>query len=377
MDYEERERLKKREARKKKLRRKRMRQRIITAVSAVIAVALVGTLLYFVLIKPNQQEKTTQPSAETDPVITLPDISTTEEASGEAPASVSESESVQPSQEQPSSVPSSEDTAPADREAQTVIPQTPDPNNGVLVDSHQFDLSGLSNKSIGFGCADEYDELGRATGLYYYEHLYGKYGQYYYVHTNDKVVYLTMDEGYEAGFTEQILDTLKEKNVKAVFFITNQFLTEVPQYVQRMIDEGHIIGNHTCRHPAGGYPKYVDAHGLESFTEDLARLHKAVYDRFGYTMKLFRFPEGESSELTLAQTANLGYSSVFWSFTQYDFNPEKQPDPAKTLAEDVERAAPGVIYLLHACSATNTQILGDFIDQVRARGYEFGVFPGY
>ena len=369
MDNEERARLKRREAKRRAMKRRQRRQQILLITFAVLLVAAVGALLYLVIIRPNAKQddpKQSESAPATSQSVPIPSVSITE---------------ADPAQSQESAVPVSTEEAVTDpvesMPVQTVIPQTPDANNGILVDSHQYDVSGLSNASISFGCADEYDELGRATGLYYYELLYGKFGQVYYIHTNDKVVYLTMDEGYEAGFTPQILDTLKEKNVHAVFFITNQFLTEKPEYVQRMIDEGHIIGNHTCRHPSGGYPKYVDAHGLDSFTEDLSRLHKAVYDQFGYTMKLFRFPEGESSDMTVAQAANLGYTSVFWSFTQYDFDTENQPDPVKTLAEDVERAAPGVIFLLHACSATNTQILGDFIDQVRARGYEFGIFPGY
>ncbi len=350
--------------RRRAARKRRRRRQAMMIGIGVLALAAVGLILYFAMIRPHSKKPSETPdtSSSRNESIPIPSVSLTEPD----PAALS-------SEEEPGTTSDTEGS----KQSQTVIPQTIDPLDGVLVDSGKWDAASLPNNSIAFGCDAERDAIGRHTGLYYYETLYGKYGQYYYVHTDEKVVYLTMDEGYEAGFTPQILDTLKEKNVKAVFFITNQFLNEKPEYVRRMIDEGHIVGNHTCRHPSGGYPKYVDAHGLESFTEDLSRLHKAVYDQFGYTMKLFRFPEGESSEMTLAQVENLGYTSVFWSFTQYDFDTENQPDPVKTLAEDIDEAAPGVIFLLHACSSTNTQILGDFIDGVRARGYEFGVFPGY
>ena len=64
-----------------------------------------------------------------------------------------------------------------------------------------------------------------------------------------KNVYLTFDEGYEAGYTEKILETLKQNNVKAAFFITAHYVNTNPDLVQKMIDEGHIVGNHT--------PKYL------------------------------------------------------------------------------------------------------------------------
>ena len=59
----------------------------------------------------------------------------------------------------------------------------------------------------------------------------------------DKCIYLTFDEGYEAGYTSKILDILKENNVKATFFITAHYLNTASELVQRMIEEGHIIGN--------------------------------------------------------------------------------------------------------------------------------------
>ena len=61
----------------------------------------------------------------------------------------------------------------------------------------------------------------------------------------DKSIYLTFDSGYEAGYMESILNTLKENDVKATFFITSHYLNTASEYVERMINEGHIVGNHT------------------------------------------------------------------------------------------------------------------------------------
>lgn len=230
----------------------------------------------------------------------------------------------------------------------------------------------LPNDSIPYGnSATDRDELNVPNGVYYYKKLYSGYGADFIQDTSQKIIYLTMDEGYEAGYTPMILDTLKEKGVKAVFFLTKQFVDSDPELVQRMIDEGHILGNHTCAHPSEGMPSL----GADAEIADINKLHDMVQDQFGYDLKLFRFPEGTFSEQSLALVHSLGYESVFWSFAYTDYNVNAQKDPAEALQNCMTQLHPGAIYLLHAVSSTNCAILGDFIDGVRAQGYEFGVYP--
>lgn len=233
-------------------------------------------------------------------------------------------------------------------------------------------LSALDNESIpyGFNNANR-DDLGRPDGIYYYDNIYGDYGGLTHIDTEEKTIYLTMDEGYETGCTPDILATLKEKGVTGVFFVTKQFYDEYPEYIQQMIDEGHIVGNHTCAHPAGGMPQL----GAEAEYEDIKTLNDLVYDTFGYQMRLFRYPEGVSSKQSIALLDQMGYKSVFWSFAYRDWVLDDQMDPDEALDQCLSSLHPGAIYLLHAESTTNTAILGDFIDGARAQGYEFGVFP--
>lgn len=205
----------------------------------------------------------------------------------------------------------------------------------------------------------------------YYDWSYSDYSGITKFDTDEKVIYLTMDEGYENGCTPEILDILEEKDVSAVFFVTKQFYDSDPDLIQRMIDEGHILGNHTCSHPSDGMPSL----GLEAEYEDIKWLNDAVYDTFGYQMKLFRFPTGIASQQSIALVEEMGYTSVFWSFAHFDYDIDNQPDPDKTLEKCINALQPGAIYLLHAVSTANTEILGDFIDQAREAGYEFGVFP--
>lgn len=230
-------------------------------------------------------------------------------------------------------------------------------------------IASLSNADIpyGFNNSDR-DALNRPNGLYYYERLYGKYAADYYVDTEDKLIYLTMDEGYENGCTPSILKTLREKGVRATFFVTKQFVDEHPELVRQMIDEGHTVGSHSCSHPSGGLPQL----GAQGVYEDMKRLNDMVYEQFNYQMDLFRYPEGVSSEQSLALIEQMGYTSVFWSFAYRDYVTDDQMDPATALNQCMNYIHPGAIYLLHAVSTTNTEILGDFIDSARAQGYEFG-----
>lgn len=182
---------------------------------------------------------------------------------------------------------------------------------------------------------------------------------------DEKKICLTFDEGYENGYTPQILDTLKEKGVKAIFFVTYDFASQNPDLVKRMIDEGHIVGNHSYRHYT------MDEVSDDVAKEEVSYLHKYVKDKFGYTMSYFRFPKGEFSERSLQIVKDLGYKSVFWSFAYADWDPDNQMEENQAFTHICESTHPGAIFLLHAVSKTNADILGKVIDDVKKQGYTF------
>lgn len=195
-----------------------------------------------------------------------------------------------------------------------------------------------------------------------YQHLNASF-----IGPDQKQIWLTFDEGYENGYTESILNTLKEKDCPAVFFITGQYAQENPELIQQMIQDGHSVGNHSWAHPSSGMPSL----SLEQQIADFQKLHQYVADEYQYEMTLFRYPAGIFSEQSLALMQSQGYHSLFWSFAYADWDPNQQPDPAQTLNKLTERLHPGAIYLLHAVSATNATLLGEFIDNTREMGYEF------
>ncbi|MGN0531393.1 MAG: polysaccharide deacetylase family protein [Eubacterium sp.] len=182
---------------------------------------------------------------------------------------------------------------------------------------------------------------------------------------DQKSICLTFDEGYENGFTPAILDTLKEKKVKAVFFVTYDFARDNADLIRRMIDEGHIVGNHTYRHYT------MDEVSLDEAKEEVVYLHNYMKEKYNYTMSYFRFPKGEFSQQSLYLVHSLGYKSVFWSYAYADWDPDNQPDEEYTLSGILDSTHPGEIMLLHAVSSTNADILGRVIDGCREQGYSF------
>ena len=131
----------------------------------------------------------------------------------------------------------------------------------------------LSNKKIEWGIKREKNHKQPDIGSKNKE-LIEKYNGLAMGNKESKNVYLTFDLGYEAGYTENILNTLKENNVKAAFFITAHYANTAPYTVKRMINEGHIVGNHTVNH------KSMPGLTEEQIKSELMNLHSAVYEKF-------------------------------------------------------------------------------------------------
>jgi peptidoglycan-N-acetylmuramic acid deacetylase len=196
--------------------------------------------------------------------------------------------------------------------------------------------------------------------------LLDKYGAKYVGDVSKKVVYLTFDEGYENGYTDKILDTLRDNNVKAAFFITGPYLNEQQELVRRMVEEGHTVGNHTIHHPS--LPEKSDA----EIEEEVVGLERAFSEKFGAKMKFLRPPKGEYSERTLSITNKLGYCNLFWSFAYDDWYRDKIRGPEYAYKIVMRNLHNGEVILLHAVSKDNADALDMIIKGVRESGYEFG-----
>ncbi len=188
---------------------------------------------------------------------------------------------------------------------------------------------------------------------------------YYIDHSGEKVLYLTFDEGYENGFTAKILDVLAEKQVSAAFFVTGPYLENQPELIQRMIDDGHIIGNHTVNH------LNLPQQPVETVKKELDDLNKKSEELYNYTMRYMRPPEGEYSERVLAAASDMGYKTILWSMAYKDWDVNIQQGASYAYDCVVPYLHSGAIMLLHAVSSDNAAALGDIIDAARSAGYEF------
>lgn len=247
--------------------------------------------------------------------------------------------------------------------AEQAVPVSSRNDNMQAAAEPQIDLNSLDRTKKGHGTGAEVNEKNQPIDMIALQEKYSKYDALFIFPDSDKI-YLTFDEGYENGYTAQILDTLKEKNCTAVFFVTMDYVKKNPDLVLRMINEGHVVGNHSTHHPS------MPDLSVEKAKEEIVELHDYVRDTFEYEMKLFRPPMGEYSEQTLALTQQLGYKSMFWSFAYKDWLTDAQPDKQTALKKITDSAHGGAIYLLHAVSSTNTEILGDAIDALRGKGFE-------
>lgn len=222
----------------------------------------------------------------------------------------------------------------------------------------------LSNTKIEWGIKrgnnHEQPDLGSKN-----RHLIEKYNGMAIGNKESKDIYVTFDLGYEAGYTAKILDVLKENNVPAAFFITAHYVNTASDLVQRMIDEGHIVGNHTVNHKS--MPSISEA----ELEKELMNLHTGIYEKFGYEMKYVRPPKGEYSERSLNTTVKLGYIPVMWSFAYADWDEAKQPSQSDGINKIINNVHNGEIMLLHATSKTNMEILDTVIKQIKDMGYEF------
>ena len=165
----------------------------------------------------------------------------------------------------------------------------------------------------------------------------------YYLGKDEKVIYLTFDAGFESGCTPAILDALKKHEAPAAFFLVGNYLETAPELVCRMVEEGHIVANHTYHHP--------DMSAIatkEAFAAELRATEEKFLAITGQEMpKIYRPPQGKYSEQNLAFAKELGYSTVFWSLAYVDWYQDDQPTREEAFQKLIPRIHNGEIGRAH------------------------------
>ena len=195
-----------------------------------------------------------------------------------------------------------------------------------------------------------------------------RYNAAYIGNTEEKVLYLTFDAGYENGCTAQILDVLKANDVPAAFFLVGNYIEKNPDLVRRMVGEGHIVGNHTMHHY--DMSKLSDK---AAFSKELTDLEALYPDTAGAEMpKFYRPPQGMYSEENLGMAQELGYRTIVWSRAYVDWKNDSQPTKDAAFQKLLPRTHNGAVVLLHSTSKTNAEILNELIGKWKEQGYRFG-----
>ena len=188
----------------------------------------------------------------------------------------------------------------------------------------------------------------------------------------EKVIYLTFDSGYENGSTEKILDVLKKHDAPAAFFLVGNYIQKNADLVRRMVDEGHIVGNHTMHHY--DMSKLTDK---EAFAKELQDLEVLFKETTGKDLpKFYRPPQGIYSQENLLMAKELGYKTVFWSLAYVDWNNDAQPTREEAFNKLLPRIHNGAVVLLHSTSSTNAEILDELLTKWEEEGYRFASIDG-
>lgn len=183
----------------------------------------------------------------------------------------------------------------------------------------------------------------------------------------DRVIYFTFDCGYENGYTEKMLDILKEENVPACFFVTQTYIRDNIDIIKRMKEEGHQVGNHTITHPTLANRSFAE------IVNELKGCSEYMEEATGYKMDpYFRPPKGEYSERVLAIAQDMGYRTIFWSMAYLDYDVNKQPGEDYVIEHFNKYHHSGAIVLMHNVSSSNAGALKQVIENLKEEGYRFG-----
>ncbi|KAB8129367.1 delta-lactam-biosynthetic de-N-acetylase [Gracilibacillus oryzae] len=222
----------------------------------------------------------------------------------------------------------------------------------------------ISAASYGWGYKKATDHQPPEVGKY--KAILDKYNSIYLDPSGDKHVYLTFDNGYEAGFTEQILDVLKKENVPATFFLTGHYVEDKPDLVKRMLKEGHIIGNHSDTHrDFTKLSKEELKEDIEILTNKLKKVDKDA------VVQYVRPPKGTFNEQSLQWANELGYTHVFWSLAFVDWNEGQEKGWEYAYNQVIDQIHPGAIILMHTVSEDNADGLAPIIKELKKQGYKF------
>ena len=221
-------------------------------------------------------------------------------------------------------------------------------------------------KDIGWGIPKKTPDATQPFPGADYDAIVRENDAYYIGDPDENAIYLTFDCGYENGNLPMILDALLKHEVSALFFLTGHFMEEEPELVLRMVNEGHLVGNHTYDHPN------LTTVSRERFHDELTRAEEKFYEITGEQMaKYLRPPEGKFNQEMLNWASDAGYYTIFWSLAYVDWYVDQQKGPDHAQTQIMNRIHPGAIILLHSTSSDNATAMNELLPTIKEAGYKF------
>lgn len=224
----------------------------------------------------------------------------------------------------------------------------------------------IDNQVRGWGVPNKKDGK-RPTEV---EQLRSKLTPYnaYFIGEDEKVLYLTFDEGSNDTYLKEIVDVLNQNDVKATFFFCKRYILDNPELMKTLVQYGHSVGNHTANHKS--MPTLANATNFKEYLQEIIAVEEAFMQVTGNSMdRIYREPKGEYSYRSLQMIKDLGYKTYFWSIAYVDF--QETLSKEKALQEMTSRVHNGAIYLMHPKNKGNYEALSDFIKQMKEQGYRF------
>lgn len=186
----------------------------------------------------------------------------------------------------------------------------------------------------------------------------------YCVDRDDKVVALTFDAAWGNEDTQKILDILEKHNVKVTFFATGGWVEAYPDDVKKIIEAGHVFGNHSENH------KFMTRLTDEQKKQELMKVHDKVKALTGYEMCLFRPPYGDYNDAVVKVADSLGYYTIQWSVDSLDWKDYGVDSIVRTVTQHKSLDS-GAIILMHNGAKYTADALDSIITSLEEQGYSF------
>ena len=191
----------------------------------------------------------------------------------------------------------------------------------------------------------------------------GKELPIYSVETDEKKVALSFDAAWGNEDTQQILDILKEHDIRVTFFMTGGWVENFPEDVKKIHEAGHDLGNHSENHK--NMSQLTDA----DCETELLKVHEKVKELTGVEMELFRPPYGDYDNEVIRNATACGYYTIQWDVDSLDWKDYGVDSIIKTVTEH-KNLQNGSIILMHNGAKYTAQALPKVIEGLKAKGYE-------